>query len=265
MTTLAEKHDQDGTPNGNVCLSVSPNILPFLSEEERNANILLLDFEADREDESTLRLDLNVVFNPVAIRRGTITRVDYHVGTTGAEITLEARDGSISGYTPPVALTVKYSNSTTLKRKAALKLTPSVKSKGGKKELEVNLGSIDLDSAAERVYAAEFASEERYLATVFTGDAIKWTIALPRGEKVIRDFLIGNLYLFAKCGWAQPPRAGRVVLRTTDFRFFDEHRKPLSAIRSLLMHFALWRKGIRFENKDGFQMDFEEVENGSVQ
>jgi hypothetical protein len=116
----------------------------------------------------------------------------------------------------------------------------------------------------ERVHSAEFSSEERYLETQLMGDTIKWAVALPHGEKVIRDFLMGNLYLFARCRWAKPPRAGRIVLRTIDFRFFDEHRKPLSFAKSLLMHFALWRKGIRFENKDGFQTEFEEVADGHV-
>jgi hypothetical protein len=225
-----------------------PNIVPWLSNEVRNRNILLLDFDADLEDDETLRIDLNVVFNPIPIRRGRITSADYYIGSTGAEISLKAISGTIQQYTTGAKLDVHYSSTTTRLRKVSLIL-----------KTNVGFGSINHDATEERSFTSTFASEERYLAPVHMGDTIKWVINLPRGEKAIRDFLIGNLYLFAMCAWSSQSKSGWVSIRPADIRFFDSKRRPLNSMNSLLMWYVLWKQGLKIENSNGFKVHFKET------
>jgi len=79
---------------------------------------------------------------------------------------------------------------------------------------------------------------------------------MPRAERVIRDFLIGNLSLFATCSWDGLKRAGRIRLRPENVLFFDAQKKPISATRSLIMQCVLWGQGIKIQNVDGFGIYF---------
>lgn len=246
----------------NIRLRVEPPLLiPWLSERERQANIMLLDLDADVEADATLRLDLNVVFNPLSVRRGVVKKVDYYVGSTGAEVSVQATGGAVSEHTQAATLDVNYSNTSKKQRKVGLSLTPVVKAKDGSAEVDATIGSITHEAAQETSVSATFASKERYLAPLRIGDTIKWTITLPRGEKVIRDFLTGNLYLFAKCAWASGPRSGTISIRPSDVRFFDHDRRPISTIRSLLMWFILWERYVKIENSDGFRIEFKEIQS----
>lgn len=244
----------------NVFLRVDPpNIIPWLSTQKKDENILLLDLEADHENDGSLRLDLNVVFNPISVRRGIATLVDYYVGCTGAEISIELTRGAIRSHTQAATLDVSYNNTTKTQRTAKLCLSPAVKTKTGISESDVTVGEITYDTAAERFFTSTFASQERYLSPALMGNTIKWTITIPRGEKAIRDFLHGNLYLFAQGSWDRFPRSGCVSIRPSDVLFFDSDRRPIGSLRSLLMWYILWENNIKVENKDGFYIKFEET------
>ena len=244
----------------NIGLSISPpNLVVWLSREERERNVVLIDLDADMEGTETLRLDVNVIFNPLPVRRGTLTRVDYYIGSTGAEVSVDASGGKVHGHTPAATLDVNYSNATQSRRKAGLTLKPEMKVKDLSRAAEAKLGSVTRAAGQERVQSAAFASAERVLAPVATDDGVKWTVSLPRGEKAVRDFLIGNLYLFAKCTWAGTTKRGRVAVRPSDVRFFDADRRPLGTAQSLVMQFVLWRLGIKLQNRDGFAMTFRET------
>ncbi|AKH37552.1 NAD+ kinase [Nitrosomonas communis] len=240
-----------------------PTIIPWLSDEERSANIILLDFDVDVEDLGTLRVELNVVFNPKSVRRGSVNRVDYYIGCTGAEIIFEATQGTILQHTQEATLDVNYTNSTSTDRKVALNLAPAIKEKNDGAQINVALGTINRKKGKKQSTNATFQFSERYLATIKSGNNIRWVISLPRGEKVIRDFLIGNLYLFASCDWQGVKKAGRVTIRPSDVVFFDSNRKPLESRRTLMMKFVLWYRNDRIKNWDGFTICFEEAKSGN--
>ena len=246
--------------NGDVKLAIRPpTIMPWLTRDQKRLSLVLLDLEADRLDEGALRLDLNIVFNPVPVRRGKIMRYDFYIGSTGAEISIEAAAGRVLDHTQPAVLEVNYSNSSTRTRKAALTLKPALKAKTGGSDIDASLGSIARESGQERSFTAEFACEERVLGVRVFDDQILWTITLPRRESVISDFLAGNLYLFAECKWFGLPRAGTVSVRPSDVRFFDDNRKALGKVRSLIMACRTWTDGVKIQNSDGVSMNFEEI------
>lgn len=243
-----------------VCLRISPpNILPWLSAEERRRTVVLFDFDADTECERTLRFTLNVIFRPISIPVGLVNQRDYYVGSTGADIFVETKDGSILQFTRGATLSVDYSNTTRRQRSSLVSLAPALKTKNGAKELEAKLGSITFGAEQEQVLAAKFSSEERALVAINLGDTIHWSVALPRGERIIRDFLLGNLNLYAVCRWPRDPMRGRISARPSDVRFFDPDRRPLGATQSIVMAFVLWRKGITVQNSDGMYVEFEAI------
>ena len=237
----------------------SGNLLPWMSDEERDANVMLLDFDVDREGERELRIDLNVVFNPIPVRRGMVTLADYYIGSTGAKISVKASRGVVRDWTQAATLSVEYTNTTKRQRKVGVSISPSVKKKSGSDELDLEVGSITRDATEERSYTASFASEERLLTPQQMNDTIKWTIAVPHGEKVIRDFIAGNLYLFAECCWASDPKSGRITIRPSNILFFDAKRRELNLTKSLLMRYVLWLNDRHIANPDGFVIDFEEL------
>jgi hypothetical protein len=232
-----------------------------LTKEQKGTNVVLLDFKADLEDDRTLRLDLNIVFNPLAVRRGKITAVDYYVGSTGVEVSLDVHEGKVSQYTGEATLEINYSHSTTVKRKSALSLAPGIKTKRGDWEMDAKLGKISHEASDAHDFTAKFTCKERLLAPVHMGNEVKWRLMLPRGGQVISDFLTGNLYLFAKCFWARTPKSGCIMIRPSDVRFFDDQRRPIGRTRSLIMKYVLWRRGVKLENRDGFLTEFEEVKS----
>lgn len=237
-----------------------PFLIPWTTEEERNRNCLLLDLEADATTNRGIRLDLDVVFCPIPIRHGVLNRSDFYVGSTGAEVTVVAERGQVHEHTGPETLVVNYSNKTTQVRSADLDLAPELEAESGGAKAKASLGSIKRQQSDSREFTASFQSEERRLAPMHLHNSVKWTITQPRGEKAVRDFLLGNLYLNATCRWAGQARSGAVEVRPSDVRFFTSDRRPVSWLRSVFMQAVLWSEGISVDNRDGFRIAFREGE-----
>ena len=236
-----------------------PKLLPWLASEQRRRTVLLLDAETDLLGPDCLRIDLNIVFNPIAVRMGTVLKADYFVGSTGAEIFVEAVGGRVSSYSGALELNVDYTNATTHVRKSGVSLSPEVKSKSGSTEESLKLGEISWGAKTEREHKVSFSCSEMTLVPIDTGNAVRWRLDTPKGEKAVRDFLIGNLFLFAECTWKTPGKRGRFGARPSDIRFFDDQRRALGKVSSYLMLYRLWRKGLTPMNEEGFDIAFAEV------
>ena len=236
-----------------------PDLLPWLTRTAKQTTVLLLDAETDLVAIDSLRLDLNIVFNPMAIRRGGVSKVDYFVGSTGAEIFIEATGGKVVDYTGPQELKVEYNNKSTRTRKSSVSLSPEIKAKAKDNEASFKPGELHWEANQDREQTVSFSCSEMTLVPVNIGDSIRWRLDTPRGDKAVRDFLMGNLTLFAECTWPGIRKTGRFGARPSDVRFFNDQRRPLSRRASLLMLFHLWRKGIKPTHDNGFDMHFIEV------
>lgn len=246
------------TPHERILEVDPPLLLPWLTTEQKNSEVVLLDLEVDVIADKLLQFDLNIVFNPLPIRRGILTKEDFYVGSSGAQVLVQAHKGHVKDYTPAVELAVNYTNSTTRRRNATLCIKPSAKLRGKNITVDVTPPSITLQADSERTFSASFQGAERTLAPVYLSNAVRWDIALPRGSKVVRDFLIGNLYLFARLEWESTPASGFIQLRPSDVRFFDSKREPLPKRNSVRMAFELWKAGVRLDYKNGFEIVFSE-------
>jgi hypothetical protein len=246
-------------PKADIFLLIDPPILfPWQTPEDKRLSVVLLGLACDLPEVGKLRMDLDVVFNPLPIRRGKFAREDFWVGSTGVEVALVARDGIVLDSTRSMTIEVSYSNKTTGTQNVSIALSPAVKKKKAQEEFEVGGLGLTMSRGRQREFATTFDNEERILAASLAGDTVRWLLMLPHGDKAVRDFLFGNLYLFATCNWPKGGVAGEVFVRPLDVLFFGSDRRPLNRTKSLAMEYVLWRRGVKLKNRDGIHIRFEQ-------
>jgi hypothetical protein len=84
-------------------------------------------------------------------------------------------------------------------------------------------------------------------------------VKLPEGQ-LIRDYLIGNLYLYVESSWDDATKEGRIEVRPSDLQFFDSDRRVIGGgMTALAMRFILRRQGIRL-NRESLIINFREAD-----
>jgi hypothetical protein len=239
-----------------ILLTTPPRLLAFMSDEQKSRSLLLIDLKTRVVSEISSRFDLILIFRSVAIRRGIITPSDYYVGTTGASIVLKAFNGDVVEYSGSSKLAVEHEVTIGKESSTGAKLTPELKMKVGANELETRIGSTEAAQKDTATLHIKFSSEEMPLVALNLKDAVEWQIDTHRGEKAIRDFLVGTVQLYAVFHWATLTKAGRLRANPTDILFFDRNRRPLSRRSSLLMLWVLWKRGIKIDT--GVDVSFSE-------
>lgn len=246
--------------NSELRISIDPPLLtPWLIEKQREMLVVLLNLQVDQDVKGLTRFDLDVVFDPISIRERGMTRRDFYVGSTGAEISIHVDSIPIVEFTPSVNLSVDYRNNISFHRQSNLSLIPKVKYNNSSGTIvSAELGHIQYQKKQQVDFSANFRSEERLLESIHLSDTIKWNISLPRGEKVIRDFLLGNLYLYAKCNNRKKTKlTGYIEVRPSNVIFFNSQRKPIeSFMKRLYMHYLLYKEGIVIDYVDGVRLNF---------
>jgi hypothetical protein len=233
-----------------------PKLVRWLDEDSRNTSVLMLDIEPDFVDDNKIHLDLNIIFRSIPVTIGGLQSRDYYVGSTGARVTFKAIGGEVKKYTGPMTLTVDYEKTFTRARQSGVKVSPAVESSQG---LKVNIGDITFQKDAERTFSFKFSSSERSLAPVCMRDSVEWEIALPKGEKAIRDYLFGNIYLFVDSEWSCEHKTGKIVARPSDILFFDSERRAIGGPKvGLTMRYHLWKQGIKVRKED-LEINFKET------
>ena len=232
-----------------------PALLRWLPREERSG-VLFLDLEPDFLDEDTIRFDLNVVFRPIPIRRGKLQTRDYYLGSTGVRVVFEAFLGKVGNYTRATPLKVDYENTHTHSRKNSVKLAPKLE---WADDLKGELGEITFDKNVERSFTTRFSGAERILSDVNFDHGVEWEVKLPEGQ-LLRDYLMGNLYLYVESSWNASTKEGRIEVRPSDLLFFDSDRRVIgNPTKALAMRYALWRQGIRLR-RESLIINFREAD-----
>lgn len=219
-----------------ICLKVHPRkIFSLLEAEEKERNAILLDYDADRLANGDTRLNMKVVFRPISIsrKRGRIQWNNIKIGSTEAEIVVQAVNGTLRDYTPDRTIKVTQTNSKTRSKKTTFSLKPSLKVETEGLKGEAELAELSSEKGTEETSETEFENQEKELASHGLFDEIQWTVKLPRGEKAIHDYLIGNMNLFATFFWANPAN-GKVSIHG-DIQFFDPKKGPLGPFKSRIM------------------------------
>lgn len=228
-----------------------PTLVRWLSESGRRQRLLMLDVDVDVASANSVRIDFDLVFSPKSIRRGTVVdQADYYVGSTGAELHVQPRKGEVCDYTAGRSVDVNYSNSTDIARRSAATIGPEATVSVGGGDTKLGIGNVSYAAGSKRAMSASFQAEERVLQTEFANPHVKWVLVLPRGERAVRDFLQGNLSLYAECRYLDRGIEGQIEVRPSNIRFFGPDRRPLGRMASLRMRYALWNRRIRILSQD---------------
>jgi hypothetical protein len=235
-------------------LFITPPALLRWQPKDEISNVVFLDLNADFLDDKTIRIDLNIVFRPIPIKRGWLQTKDYYVGSTGARVTFEAIGGRVTNYTRATSFKVDYENTYKRSQQSAVRIAPTIETGN---DTSIGLGEISMNKDEERTYTAKFSGAERMLSDINLENAVEWEIAIPPGQ-VLREYLIGNLYLYVESFWDKEGKAGRIVLRPSDISFFDSQRRLIPGMKAgLAMLYKLYQKGIHL-NRQNVVVNFKE-------
>ena len=248
-----------------------PTLMCFLKPPQKDREVVLLDFEPDQVGKDGLRLALNVAFKAVRFRsEGNRVPLDLTLGCTNADVFARVSGGKVTQQTAGQAIPVKYTATSTSKRESSIALKPVVKSKAKGKEIEISPGEVQLSKGDERTHEAETEGIEYPLAPVQTGDTTTWYLDLPRVQHLVRDYLVGNLWLTAEFDGLKAPISGEIGVVPRRVRVFDSNG-PLSFSKTvaIMMYLhgpaarkALKRANVRLESMDEIRVAFAEVMNG---
>ena len=204
---------------------------------------------------------MNVVFNAIEVRQGgKVKRYNWYIATRGARIRVILKQGSFHTCTEESSFEVENVHTTEHAREFGAIFAPALAIKAEPVEVGAEAGSVSAKFNKSRETSTKFVTKEHTLVPSLAGNTITWTINQALGEKAVREFLIGNLPLFAVFSWTGPIKTGRVRLTPEDVDFFNAKRRALGPVRSQLMRFAMWKKGIKIQNPDGFSISFREGE-----
>ncbi|MFN7982517.1 MAG: hypothetical protein U0Q11_11715 [Vicinamibacterales bacterium] len=197
-----------------------------LDAEQLRNSLVLAEVSPDIVDNSTLRLVIDVVFNGVIVRSAIGRPASFYVGTGGARITLRVSEGElIEPFTEAVVIDVKYENSVDLTQRE----TVSFKSAAA--------GEITVEAGRVRRSKSEFVARERTLSPMFLPPTtITWDIDSPHGERVVSDFIFGNLYLVAHVKHSRHRIEGGLDVVPQEMAFYDSSKRRIGgSLRNALM------------------------------
>ncbi len=247
------------SPRENVeSLTVSPpHLARFLSKNDRDRSVVLLDVESFYSSQEPTIL-FNVVLNSIKLRRGAVMRADFHIATVGVELSVCPDGAEISDYTQSSVLNVEY-------QKEIARTASELSKAGGRLKLVGSEDrSIELSSTMENSVqnlikgSASFVSTENQLSAVYRKSDLVWRLDPVSTPKAVRDFLHGNLWLSCRLDCEKESWSAEVEIRPTDIRVYGpDMLTPLPRLNALWLLCTMWAHGQNIRCKDGEVFSFQ--------
>jgi len=233
-----------------------PNLVAtFLNSDDRDQNLIMMDITGDLRGK-TWRTEMDIIFKPIDITlRSGPCRIDYYLGCTGAKVKMDLLDnGRFQSWTPDEEIDVQRK----LRRTSSRGFKFSAKPKG---PIEVGGAEYAIDRGAnfEEENVVNIKANPRI--TTKAANAVEWIFKSPREIAAVRKMVRGNQLLSAHIEWEHLNREGKITLRTTDIRIFDENDEALGWAYTIALRYFLRRK-MKLQNKDGLTFNFKIVDNG---
>ena len=233
--------------NGLTLTINPPKLLSFISAEEQDNSLALLDLSVDKL-KTNLHFDISAVFTDIGIkRRGIFRQRSYTIGTTDIEIIFEVSDGQIIKCTENSSFEVNYSVSSKKKRNIGLSVNPTITGKAANQEVECKIGGLTLEAGKESEYVTGFKGTENDLVVIkYRQKRLKWRLKLPRVQRTTYDCLIGNLYLFAECDNDKKYNIkGTISIEPKDCLYLNSEGEILSEAKGAGLKFFMWTHRIK--------------------
>jgi len=202
------------------------------------------------KDKQGYRIDLDLAFRALEVSMTQLQPADYFVATQSIKITFLAENSTVISHTSSQKFETNYKNTYSRNRTTNLRLQSS--SVNGTPPYPT------YDSGSMSQYEVSFQGAEHTLVASSTPGRVEWTLSTPRGEKAIRDFILGNLYLYLVVGWQDLPRKGSMLVRLSDISFFNSNsRKITNPLTVIAMRYAMWLDKIELPLQNALSIEFE--------
>jgi hypothetical protein len=169
------------------------------------------------------RLAIAAAFRVERIPVGVVIQTEISIGCTGAHFQVSAQHTTFARWAEGSSMATSYDGGTEVETRGSATF-PHV--------------SGDLKHRQSANF--HFSGIEQTVVSIRPSPAVlEWSCDSHRGEKAVRDYLMGNLEL-----WATFPivrdLSFRVVSKPRDRRFFNDTARPLGALASLALFAKLW-------------------------
>ena len=199
-------------PAGKVIGSMSPD------ELERTPVLLGLDVQ---EIDGDVKLLADVAFQRIPVE-GPGGRVRWYVAATEGQLTLRTNGAKIVSHTNSKYIDTAHKITSKRKGKVEAQIEPKVEVS---ETLTVSLFSVGGKRERSEEETIEYSDRESTLTAVKQGDGVLWVRSSPRGEKLIREYLLESLRLWMRCRWKDKDRRGSAKLSATPDLFKANGKK----------------------------------------
>jgi hypothetical protein len=236
-------------------LRINPpgKVLKEMSAEEMARTPVLLGLDIEKSAAGVFKIFIEIVFQSIRLER-LFGQGNWYIGANQVDLKLWATGANITDYTQATTVTVTYTVIKSKKRATGAKIKPEVK---GPLDTSASIGEIGVKLEKGEELQTMYSGTENELSVTKANDVVQWEKSMPHGGKIIRDYLHGNLSLWADCTWANgQDKTGEVDLYTFP-SLFDNDRKMYSRGKSILMKWILYYNEKVLENESGIKVQFE--------
>lgn len=198
-----------------------------LSPDAVRRALIFLEFATQQLGASECRIYVEVAFNAPRLGKR------HFWGCRGGRVSLDPGvDGKATGWTPAVCVEGEYTAGDPVgKLNASVSLAPSGLSEG---TLSLSGGKESQPQAT-----TDYRNVEEVVSPLRQGRGVEWEIRVPKGYKLVAEYLRVELKLYADCTWRRLPSTGYVHVEPIGEGIFLESGEPLSDRKNIIAKYML--------------------------
>lgn len=207
--------------------------------------IIRCEIQADLDADDSIRFDFNVIFDRVELLNlGMLSAKKWYIGATGGALQITIYNARLVDFSPPISIDYEHKVSRTVTKTVDFNITPEIALNYG--PINGSIGGAGSKRSAEDTVEKQysFKANEQTLAAIVTQNSAAWDVIAPVVESAIRNYLYGNLYLFANFKSKETPLSGEIKFSPSRILLFNEDGKACSSRISLASLFLIWKNGI---------------------
>jgi hypothetical protein len=173
----------------------------------------------------------------------TMLRPGRFLGCAGWSLSISATDFVFEEWTPDKTVNVRNKMSSESEREAAISPNVKIESEAG---ASAEVSAVTATFGDKDSQEVMFDSQEAILKALMSAyrERMTWDLTMPRGKKVIRDFLQENVELFALAHCLSSPITCRIEGYPTAAVFLDSRYAELGPLQRLALRIVCMRQGL---------------------
>jgi hypothetical protein len=234
-----------------LTLTIKPpeKVIGSMSSDEQERTPVLLGLDV-QEIDGDAKLVVDVAFQRIPVR-GPVGMGPWYVAASDAQLTLRANGAKIASHRNSRYVDTVHRIKSSKEGKVKAEFEPKVEVS---ETLTVSVVSAGGKATRSKEETIEYSDRESTLTAVQQGDRVVWVRSTPKGEKLIREYILENLHLWLRCKWTDKNRRGSAVLITFP-ELFHSNGKKFSKIQSFFAG-AFLRLKPPLTNEDGTSVEF---------